>query len=240
MNNHKRTIYLFSAVFLMLAATSLFGADAHMMEIRIEGIESAGPPQYLNRQVLLSYQTNRPVRLVGARFAHEEYRIFHTYFRNRHGVFLLLLDVPEKVEELHYRIVVDGLWINDPFNPRQREDSFGRRFSVFSLDDRPAPPVMSPEFDSTGQVTFLFRTLPGRAVSVAGDFNNWNPFWDRLEEREAGTYTLTLRIPPGRHFYYYVVNGQRVLDPINPDTARDFEDHRVSTFLLSEADRSTP
>ena len=151
-------------------------------------------------------------------------------------MFLLLLDVPEEVQELHYRIVVDGLWINDPFNPQMREDSFGRRFSVFSLDDRPAPPVVSPEIDSGGSVTFLFRTLPGRAVSVAGDFNNWNPFWDRMEETEPGEYTLTVRLPPGPHYYYYVVNGQRVLDPINPDTARDYENYRVSTFHLPKAD----
>jgi hypothetical protein len=41
-------------------------------------------------------------------------------------------------------------------------------------------------------------------------------------------------MPPGRHFYYYVVNGQRVLDPINQQTARDFEDFQVSTFFLPQ------
>jgi hypothetical protein len=232
MDNHKRSFYLVSALLLFLVAGSLFGMDSHLMEVRIRGIDRAGPPQFLDRQVLLSYQKSEPVRLVGARFAHEDYRIFHIYFRNEHEVFLLLLDVPEEVEELRYRLVVDGLWINDPFNPSSDEDAFGRVFSLFSLQDRPARAAVSPEIHHEGSVTFFFQTLPDRAVSVAGDFNNWDPFWHRMQETKPGQYRLTVRMPPGQHFYYYIVNGQRVLDPINQDTARDFEGFRVSTFFL--------
>ena len=233
-NNHKLIIYLVSAVALFLSAGPVFGLDGHLMEVRIQGIEQAGPPQYLDRQVLLSYQSSKPVRLVGARFAHEDYQIFHIYVRNENDVFILRLDVPEEVEELRYRLVVDGLWINDPFNPRREKDAFGRVFSLFDLRDRPAPDPVSPEIHREGSVTFLFQTLPHRAVSVAGDFNNWDPFWHRMQEIRPGEYRLTVHMPPGQHFYYYIVNGSRVLDPINQETARDFEGFRVSTFFLPE------
>ena len=232
MNNHKRAIYFVSAVALLLLAGPVFCLDGHLMEVRIRGIEQAGPPQYLDRQVLLSYKADKPVRLVGARFAHEDYRIFHVYFRNQNDVFLLLLDVPEQVAELRYRLVVDGLWTNDPYNPRFEKDAFGRVFSLFDLGERPARAPVSPEIHREGSVTFFFQTLADRAVSVAGDFNNWDPFWNRMREIEPGTYRLTVRMPPGQHFYYYIVNGRRVLDPINQETARDYEGFRVSTFFL--------
>jgi hypothetical protein len=235
-NNHKLTICLATVVAMILSAGPLSGLDGHLMEVRIQGIEQAGPPQYLDREVLLSYQSGKPVRLVGARFAHEDYRIFHIYVRNENDVFLLRLDVPEEVEELRYRLVVDGLWINDPFNPSYEEDAFGRVFSLFDLRDRPAPEPVSPEIHPEGRVTFFFQTLPGRAVSVAGDFNNWDPFWDRMQEIRPGEYSLTVHMPPGKHYYYYVVNGSRVLDPINQETARDFEGFRVSAFLLPPPD----
>jgi hypothetical protein len=231
---HKRVFFLISAVLLFLSGASARALDSHLMEVRIQGIERAGPPQYLDRQVLLSYQSHEPVRLVGARFAHEDYRLFHIYFRNQHDVFLLLLDVPEEVEELRYRVVVDGLWIHDPFNPHTVEDPFGRSFSIFGLQDRPSGPPVSPKIEPEGTVTFYLRTLPGRAVSVAGDFNNWNPFWHRLRETDPGEYRLSVRMQPGRHFYYYVVNGEPVLDPLNQATARDCEGYRVSTFFLPE------
>lgn len=236
-NNHKLTIYLVSAVVLILAAGPGFGLDGHLMEVRIQGIEQAAAPQYLDRQVLLSYQSSKPVRLVGARFAHEDYQVFHIYVRNENDVFILQLDVPEDVKELRYRLVVDGLWINDPFNPRHEEDAFGRVFSLFDLRDRPAPDPVSPERHREGSVTFFFQTLPDRAVSVAGDFNNWDPFWHRMQEIRPGEYRLTVHMPPGQHFYYYIVNGRRVLDPINQETARDFEGFRVSTFFLPEPEK---
>jgi len=232
MKNHKCAFVLVTCLFVLATLPPLFCLDSHLMDVRIKGIEQAGPPQYLGRQVLLSYQSEKPVRLVGARFAHEKYSKFHIYFRNEHDVFLLLLDVPEQVATLEYRIVVDGLWINDPFNPLHRSDTFGRRYSFFSLEERPRPAPISPEIDRLGNVTFFFQTLPGRVVFVAGDFNNWNPFWHRLQETEEGRYKATLRMPPGMHHYYYVVNGDRVLDPINQKRSRDYEGYPVSTFDL--------
>lgn len=236
MNNHKRAFFLFPILLFFLTVLPLHSLDSHLMEVRIKGIDRAGPPEYVGQQVLLSFESKDPVRLVGARFAHEQYRIFHVYFRNEQDVFLLLLDIPEDVEVLRYRIVVDGLWISDPFNPHQQEDSFGREFSVFSLQDRPPRSVTSPEIDGGGKVTFFFQSLPSRAVSVAGDFNNWDPFWHRMQENQPGEYRLTVQMPPGRHFYYFVVNGDRVLDPINQDSARDYEGYRVSSFFLPRPD----
>ena len=64
--------------------------------------------------MLLSYPADPRVRLVGARFEHESYQEFHPYFRNENGVFVLLLDVPEGLETLTYRICVDGVWTYDP------------------------------------------------------------------------------------------------------------------------------
>jgi len=236
MSNHKRIIYLVSALLLFMTAGAVSALDAHLMEVRIRGIEHAAAPQYLDRQVLLTYKPDNRVRLVAARFAHEEYKDFHIYSRNDNGVYFLLLDVPEEVEQLRYRLVVDGLWINDPYNPHSEEDAFGRVFSLFDLRDRPEWAVVSPEIGGQGSVTFRFRTLPDRAVSVAGDFNSWDPFWHRMVETEPGDYRLTVRMPPGKHYYYYIVNGQRVLDPINRDTVRDFEGFRVSTFYLPPPD----
>jgi len=232
MSKHKRIIYLVSAFLLVMTAGAVSALDGHLLEVRIRGIERASAPQYLDRRVLLTYKPDNRVRLVAARFAHEEYRDFHIYSRNDNGVYFLLLDVPEEVEQLRYRLVVDGLWINDPSNPHSEEDSFGRVFSLFDLRDRPERTMTSPEIDGQGSVTFRFRTLPDRAVSVAGDFNGWDPFWHRMVETEPGDYRLTIRMPPGQHYYYYIVNGQRVLDPINQDTARDFEGFQVSTFNL--------
>jgi hypothetical protein len=205
--------------------------------IEMQSVERAGPPRFLNRQVLLCFAPDspaHPARLVGASFEHERYAVFHPYVRNANGIFLLLLDVPEGVESLTYRISVDGLWTHDPANPQRFEDDFGLVFSTFSLKGAPPKSLLSPELRPNGEVTFRFRGLPGRFVSLIGEFNRWDPFWEPMPEdpRRPGLYQVTLRLPPGPHYYAFSVDGERLPDPLNVELAEDSEGFRVSTFRL--------
>jgi len=213
--------------------------------IEMQSVERAGPPRFLARRVLLSYgppDPSRPVRLVGASFAHERYGVFHPYVRNANGVFLLLLEVPEGVDSLTYRIAVDGLWTFDPENPRRCTDPSGVVFSTFSLEGLPPRSLASPELLPDGRVTFRYRGRPGRFVSLIGEFNRWDPFWEPMPEDPGrpGLYQLTLRLPPGRHYYVFSVDGERVPDPLNVEMAADSEGFRVSTFQLPARTASAP
>ena len=213
--------------------------------IVIQSVERAGPPRFLNRQVLLSYMPDspaHPVRLVAASFEHERYGVFHPYVRNANGVFLLLLDVPEGLESLTYRIAVDGLWTYDPANPQRFDDGSGVVFSTFSLEGLPPRSLISPEVRSEGEVTFRYRGRPGRFVSLIGEFNHWDPFWEPMPEdsRRPGLYQLTLRLPPGPHYYVFSVDGDRVPDPLNVELAENAEGYRVSTFQVPSRTAAAP
>jgi hypothetical protein len=204
--------------------------------IVIQSVDRAGPPRILNRQVLLSYlpESGRPARLVGASFAHESYGVFHPYVRNANGVFLLLLDVPEGLDSLTYRIMIDGLWTYDPANPDRFQDESGVAFSAYSLQGLPPPSLVSPEVRPNGEVTFRYRSRPGLFVSLIGEFNHWDPFWQPMGEdpRRPGLYQVTVRLPPGPHYYVFSVDGDRVPDPLNVELAESSEGFRVSTFRV--------
>ena len=227
MTSSKSSVAL-AALCLVLAAVPLAAFDSYLQEIEVRSLSTAAAPRFLGTRVLLTYQTGHRVRLVGARFAHEDYRVFHTYSRNENGVFLLLLEVPVGLEELRYRISVDGIWMSDPVNPAVAVDAFGTAFSVFPLHERPAPPLQRPRLEADGSVTFVFRSDPGRRVYLIGDFNQWDPFWDRMTEIQPGLYRITLRLTEGRHYYRFSVDGSRLLDPLNLDSARDPEGNAVS------------
>ena len=71
-----------------------------------------------------------------------------------------------------------------------------------------------------GQETKVFVRLvllqPGaRSVSVAGDFNGWNPGQTQLERSEGGMWTATIALKPGRYQYMFVIDGKQWLaDPL--------------------------
>ncbi len=66
------------------------------------------------------------------------------------------------------------------------------------------------------KVTFNFETDPGMKIFVAGSFNGWQPNKTRLKDNGAGAYSVTLKLPAGRHEYKFIVEDSWCADPLNP------------------------
>jgi serine protease AprX len=66
-----------------------------------------------------------------------------------------------------------------------------------------------------GRLQFVFHDDHAESVSIAGDFNAWNPL--ALERNGAGLWSIEIAAPPaGRLEYKFIVNGSRwVEDPSN-------------------------
>ena len=68
------------------------------------------------------------------------------------------------------------------------------------------------------KVSFHLSADPGSDVFVAGSFNGWNPAQFRLNRlSHENIFGIELTLPPGRHEYKFVVNGEWRLDPSCPD-----------------------
>ncbi len=57
-----------------------------------------------------------------------------------------------------------------------------------------------------------------KTVRVAGDFNKWNPDALVLVKTDKNMWTTILPLPPGVYQYLYDIDGQAILDPMNPET----------------------
>ncbi len=71
--------------------------------------------------------------------------------------------------------------------------------------------------------TFSYRPA-GRGphkINVAGQFNGWNTGSHELKPVGGGLYELFVRMPAGSHPYKFVVNGEWMLDPSNPEQTGD-------------------
>lgn len=61
-----------------------------------------------------------------------------------------------------------------------------------------------------------------QSVSVAGDFNGWNPTQTKLDRTDGGVWTVTIPLKPGRYEYMFVVNGKQwIADPLAAEDAGD-------------------
>lgn len=81
-------------------------------------------------------------------------------------------------------------------------------------------PVEPPQPD-LHFVKFSVKIAGAKEVKIAGDFNKWNPEALVLVKKDARTWEALVPLPPGRYKYLCRIDGQDVLDPLNPDTELD-------------------
>ena len=127
-----------------------------------------------------------------------------------------------------YKFVVDGQWKPDPGAKETVDDSFGGKNSLVVVGGTAAPaPAATPAAAATAAPTAsadgaTFKwTGGGAAVTVAGEFNNWDMAADPMVKQADGSFTLVKKLEPGRHAYKFVVDGQWKPDPAATETVDD-------------------
>ncbi|HXI72759.1 MAG TPA: hypothetical protein VNN22_20665 [Verrucomicrobiae bacterium] len=60
---------------------------------------------------------------------------------------------------------------------------------------------------------FYYANRDAKAVSLIGDFNEWNPEVHPLRRREDGWWFIEVRLTHGYHRYLFLVDGVPTLDP---------------------------
>jgi hypothetical protein len=184
----------------------IFTAASNIRNIGVAFAHESFIPVYWFRQLVVSQDWADPVILPGQKLP-SPYKDsglqFHVY------------QIPDNLRELEYRLVVNGLWSIDPANPNSRRDPVsGLTMSVLSVPARPAN--YNPLNGLPQGLNFTFKGPPGETVTVAGNFNGWDPFMYELREGPAGTYTIIIPLPPGVYQYVFFHKGQRFVDPHNP------------------------
>jgi hypothetical protein len=233
MKNNKQlfgiTIILALSLFFCPAAF----AKETSIDLEIDFVKHMRAPEFYGNRVILTYEDERPVKSVAAIFDHEGYTKLHLYEKNKNDIFCLIYPVPASVSELKYRIVVDGLITDDPSNSDIETNVFGISFSRVEIPDNFIKPrIFNPELSKDGMIKLTYTALPGRIVSLLGDFNMWDPYANTFEEDSNGVYTIRLRVAPGRHYYYFFVNGEKRLDPNNLKRMVSDYGEEVNSFVV--------
>ncbi|MDR0443691.1 MAG: isoamylase [Treponema sp.] len=131
------------------------------------------------------------------------------------GIQFHIQRIPENAKSLEYRLIINGLWTIDPANSRYRKDPVsGLVWSILPLPQIPSAP--DPLKGLPAGLDFLFNGPPGEVVTIAGDFNGWDPFMYELKEGPSGVYNITIPLPAGKYQYVFFHKGRRYVDPNNP------------------------
>ncbi len=223
-------------LFMPLNAAFSFDGSNISLHIAISELEKASAPQFIDNHILFTYFTeNKYVRLVAVAFDQDGYKQIYPFMKNENDVFFLVKNIPEKTGVLNYRLIVDGVWTDDPENPMTIYTPENLRISQIKIPESYSEDEESPIIDSNGNVKFVYRDLSNKNIYLSGNFNNWDPFMLKLkeDEREPGTYVISLRMSPGKHYYTFISDGVTVRDPNNPHKVYDSRGNPVSYIEIN-------
>ncbi|MDR3357137.1 MAG: isoamylase [Spirochaetaceae bacterium] len=219
---------------LLLIIGSLGAADLESYEFIDALLSLGGPGEPKIFEDAVIFTAADQYKTVGIAFLHEGFAKIHPFSKlfvpvsdtdefneksktppetlRDSGILFFVYTVPPQVKSLEYRLVFDGLWSPDPYNPRRKFNvKTGIEHSVAPLPVRP-PSVRNNESPFDGVVFHYRGESGGGRVTVAGDFNGWDPFMYELKETAPGLYSLALPLPPGTWRYVYYRNGERFVD----------------------------
>ena len=71
-------------------------------------------------------------------------------------------------------------------------------------------------------VTFTVRAEPGKAVYLAGSFNEWSTTAKKMAYKaKNGIYSATVQLAPGEYQYKFVIDGTWCADPENENSVKN-------------------
>lgn len=85
-----------------------------------------------------------------------------------------------------------------------------------------------------GNTTFRLKGYPDASIVVlAGSFNNWNQT-QFIFGREGDEWVCRIDLEPGKHAYKFIVDGNWLLDPANPNTEDDDYGVKNNVILVTK------
>jgi hypothetical protein len=149
-----------------------------------------------------------------------------------------------------YKFVVDDQWREDPDNPDKKDDPFGGSNSVVTVAadgsvarsgaTAPAPggsAAGSGNLDISdlegldykkpgpqkvaGGIAFTYVDGNAGSVNLAGSMNGWSADSTPLVNDGDGNWAVVVPLDEGEHQYKFVVDGNWMQDPANPQAVGD-------------------
>ena len=222
---------LLPLLLLLVTNIDLYANENLPLHLKIMSTNETVDPQIWNNTIFLTASSEKNPRFVGVAFDYESYSRIHPFEINENGIYVYTADAPEQ-EEIQYRIIIDGLWMADPLGKNNYKDQYGIIISRLKVDRPSFIKVKGPVSNRSGVTNFSIRTRPDSTVSIVGTFNGWDPYMTPMSESATGVYTTDLRLKKGDYYYYFIIDGEKAMDPMNFARAMNSEGEEVSRIMI--------
>ncbi|HYG81923.1 MAG TPA: serine hydrolase, partial [Pyrinomonadaceae bacterium] len=140
------------------------------------------------------------------------------------------------VSETEFYDFDDGGDVRFVFQKDEKGEVTGALIRGVGPGDARARKLTLPAPSVAGNTTFRLKGYPdAKIVALAGTFNNWNQS-QTLCAQEAGEWVCRVDLKPGKYTYKFVIDGNWITDPANPERENDGQGN-INSVLLKSSDK---
>lgn len=140
------------------------------------------------------------------------------------------------IDEIKYKINIDGLWETDPYNKEIVNDILGTSISVLKTPKEAIyfyrTPIVEKSKDKIKKVQFKYHNPSARGVNFVCSVDNWCQYSHPMKKNINGYWELTKNFTKGKYLYYFFVDGRKVVDLNNNNRLIDKRSGETSFFVI--------
>ncbi len=224
-------VFIFTTFFIspIAAKEEVHQEDTYEYDLLVSELTGYSAPILKGNSVVFTAKPD--ARFIGIAFDFEDFRQIHSFQLKKiydiegevsNSFFFYILDLPKEVNDITYRLVVDGLWTTDPLNNNTvYNPATGITLSKLSLNRIRIPETEIRKAQSkagtNGTVHFVYKGKAGQHIRLGGSFTNWDSWIYELTETEPGVYQIDIPLPPGTYYYAFYNGVISMVDTSNPD-----------------------
>jgi len=231
----KIILSIIALTFIVIIPAFSLGGYSLTIHIEVSKLRESKSPMFIDNKILFTYFNGKDyTRRVAIAFEADNYKNIYPLTKNEYNVFFITREIPKTTDYINYRLIVDGVWTNDPVNVNSFLSPERFKVSKIVIPNIFKEQISSPLIENNRNVKFIYKSETNKNVYLSGNFNNWDPFMFRMKEEieNPGTYSISLRMSEGNHYYKFVANGVSLQDPNNPDKAYDNRGNAVSMIMV--------
>jgi 1,4-alpha-glucan branching enzyme len=141
--------------------------------------------------------------------------------RGNNGIWYYFLGEYDKRASVRYKFNIDGIWISDPGNPEREDDGSGSYISIAQTASHGESKQVTYRILPDGYIEFRHYDAHASYITVAGDFNSWNPEHDIMMRGDDNIWRIRKRLAKGTHRYKFVIDGEWHVDVYNSESSSD-------------------
>ena len=222
----------------LLAKEAVPAPDTYEYDLVLTEISGIKEPYVSNNYVVFTAPVT--VNSIGIAFDFENFRNIHYFkLRKNYGYegdvtseyYFYILEAPEKLERICYRLIIDGLWTVDPNNSNKVFNE-EENFTLSYIDLPPAERQITEKLES-GLTHFVCYAESGQKIRLGGTFTNWDSWVYEMKEKSPGLYEIDIPLHPGTYYYSYYKGISSFLDETNPQHGYSADGRVVSCITIN-------